>query len=60
MPFYKYVIQFAQVAIVCGGLDNAIKVSSRNAAMPNIFEYADHLYFTPYSLDISFPNKVEG
>jgi 2-hydroxy-3-keto-5-methylthiopentenyl-1-phosphate phosphatase len=60
LPFYKYISQFAKVAIVSDGLDHAVKVAMRNAAMPDIPVYANHLEFTPDGLDISFPNKVEG
>lgn len=60
LPFYKYISQFSQVTIVSDGLDHAIKVAMRNAAMPNVSIYANHLHFTPNGLDISFPNKVEG
>ena len=60
VPFYKYISQFAKVAIVSDGLDHAVKVAMRNAAMPDIPVYANHLHFTPSGLDISFPNKVEG
>ena len=60
MPFYKHISQFAKVAIVSDGLDHAVKVAMRNAAMPDIPVYANHLHFTPSGLDISFPNKVEG
>ena len=60
VPFYKHISQFAKVAIVSDGLDHAVKVAMRNAAMPDIPVYANHLHFTPSGLDISFPNKVEG
>jgi 2-hydroxy-3-keto-5-methylthiopentenyl-1-phosphate phosphatase len=60
LPFYKYISQFSKVAIVSDGLDHAVKVAMRNAAMPDIPVYANHLHFTPSGLDISFPNKVEG
>ena len=60
VPFYKHISQFAKVAIVSDGLDHAVKVAMRSAAMPDIAIYANHLQFTPSGLDISFPNKVEG
>ncbi len=60
IPFYKHISRFAKVAIVSDGLDHAVKVAMRNAAMPDIPVYANHLHFTPNGLDISFPNKVEG
>ena len=60
MPFYKHISQFAKVAIVSDGLDHAVKVAMRNADMPDIPVYANHLHFTPSGLDISFPNKVKG
>ena len=60
VPFYKHISQFAKVAIVSDGLDHAVKVAMRSAAMPDIPVYANHLHFTPSGLDISFPNKVEG
>jgi 2-hydroxy-3-keto-5-methylthiopentenyl-1-phosphate phosphatase len=60
VPFYKHISQFAQVAIVSDGLDHAVKIAMRNAAMPDIPVYANHLHFVPNGIDISFPNKVEG
>jgi 2-hydroxy-3-keto-5-methylthiopentenyl-1-phosphate phosphatase len=60
LPFYKHISQFAQVAIVSDGLDHAVKIAMRNAAMPDIPVYANHLHFVPNGIDISFPNKVEG
>jgi len=60
LPFYKHISQFAKVAIVSDGLDHAVKVAMRNAAMPDIPVYANHLHFVPEGIDISFPNKVEG
>lgn len=60
VPFYKHISQFAKVAIVSDGLDHAVKVAMRSAAMADIPVYANHLHFTPSGLDISFPNKVEG
>lgn len=60
VPFYKHISQFAKVAIASDGLDHAVKVAMRNAAMPDIPIYANHLHFTPNGLDISFPNKVNS
>ncbi len=60
LPFYKHISQFAKVAIVSDGLDHAVKVAMRTAAMPDIPVYANHLHFSPQGIDISFPNKVEG
>jgi 2-hydroxy-3-keto-5-methylthiopentenyl-1-phosphate phosphatase len=60
IPFYKHISQFAKVAIVSDGLDHAIKVAMRNAAMPDIPVYANRLHFVPEGIDISFPNKIEG
>jgi 2-hydroxy-3-keto-5-methylthiopentenyl-1-phosphate phosphatase len=60
IPFYKHISQFAKVSIVSDGLDHAVKVAMRNAAMPDISVYANHLHFVPEGIDISFPNKVEG
>jgi 2,3-diketo-5-methylthio-1-phosphopentane phosphatase len=60
VPFYKHISQFAKVAIASDGLDHVVKVAMRNAAMPDIPIYANHLHFTPNGLDISFPNKVNS
>jgi 2-hydroxy-3-keto-5-methylthiopentenyl-1-phosphate phosphatase len=60
IPFYKHISRFAKVAIVSDGLDHAIKVAMRNAAMPDIPVYANRLHFVPEGIDISFPNKMEG
>lgn len=55
LPFYQHVSHFSQVAIVSDGLDHAIKVATRNAALPEIPIYANHLHFVPQGIDISFP-----
>ena len=60
LPFYKHVKQFAKLAIVSDGLDHAVKVAMRNAALPDMPIYANHLHFVPEGIDISFPNRVEG
>jgi len=60
LPFYKHVKQFAKLAIASDGLDHAVKVAMRNAALPEMPIYANHLHFVPKGIDISFPNRVEG
>ncbi len=60
LPFYKHISQFAKVAIVSDGLDHSVKVAMRNAAMPDIPVYANHLHFVPDGIDITFPNLVNG
>jgi 2-hydroxy-3-keto-5-methylthiopentenyl-1-phosphate phosphatase len=55
LPFYQHVSHFSKVAIVSDGLDHAIKVATRNAALPEIPIYANHLHFVPQGIDISFP-----
>lgn len=55
LPFYQHVSHFSKVAIVSDGLDHAIKVATRNAALPEIPIYANHLHFVQQGIDISFP-----
>jgi 2,3-diketo-5-methylthio-1-phosphopentane phosphatase len=57
LPFYRHVSQFAEVAIVSDGLDHAIKVAMRNAAMPDLPVYANKLHFEPDGIDISWPHR---
>ena len=57
LPFYKHVSQFSQVAIVSDGLDHAIKVAMKNAALPELPVYANKLHFVPDGIDISWPHK---
>jgi 2-hydroxy-3-keto-5-methylthiopentenyl-1-phosphate phosphatase len=56
LPFYKHVSQFSQVAIVSDGLDHAIKVAMKNAALPELPVYANKLHFVPDGIDISWPH----
>jgi len=57
LPFYKHVSQFSKVAIVSDGLDHAIKVAMKNAALPELPVYANKLHFVPDGIDISWPHK---
>jgi 2,3-diketo-5-methylthio-1-phosphopentane phosphatase len=57
LPFYKHISQFAKVAIVSDGLDHAIKVAMKNAALPELPVYANKLHFVPEGIDISWPHK---
>lgn len=59
LPFYKYVSQFAKVAIASDGLDHAIKVSTRNAGWPEIPVYSNHLNFIPEGIEMTFPLRKE-
>jgi 2-hydroxy-3-keto-5-methylthiopentenyl-1-phosphate phosphatase len=56
LPFYKHVSQFSKVAIVSDGLDHAIKVAMKNAALPDLPVYANRLHFVPDGIDISWPH----
>lgn len=56
LPFYKHVSQFSEVAIVSDGLDHAIKVAMKNAALPELPVYANKLHFVPDGIDISWPH----
>ncbi len=56
LPFHKHVSQFAEVAIVSDGLDHAIKVAMKNAALPDLPVYANKLHFVPDGIDISWPH----
>ena len=60
VPFYKHVSQFAKMAIVSDGLDHAIKVAMKNAAMPDLPVYANKLHFVPQGIDLSWPHKNEA
>lgn len=56
LPFYKHVSQFSKLAIVSDGLDHAVKVAMKNAALPELPVYANKLHFVPDGIDISYPN----
>ena len=56
LPFYRYVSQFAKVAIVSDGLDHAIKVAMKKAALPELPVFANKLHFVPNGIDISYPH----
>jgi 2,3-diketo-5-methylthio-1-phosphopentane phosphatase len=56
LPFHKHVSQFAEVAIVSDGLDHAIKVAMKNAALPDLPVYANKLHFVSDGIDISWPH----
>ena len=60
LPFYRHVSPFAQVAIVSDGLDHAIHVALRQAALPEIPVYANKLHFVADGLDLSWPHRREG
>ena len=55
IPFHKYISQFSKVAIVSDGLDHAIDVATRNAAIPAMPIYANKLSFKPNGVSISYP-----
>lgn len=55
IPFHKYISQFSKVAIVSDGLDHAIDVATRNAAIPLMPIYANKLHFKPNGVSISYP-----
>jgi 2-hydroxy-3-keto-5-methylthiopentenyl-1-phosphate phosphatase len=55
IPFHKYISQFAKVAIVSDGLDHAIDVATKNAAIPAMPIYANKLSFKPNGVSISYP-----
>ena len=55
IPFHKYISQFSKVAIVSDGLDHAIDVATRNAAIPSMPIYANKLQFKPNGVSISYP-----
>ncbi|HEY3326588.1 MAG TPA: MtnX-like HAD-IB family phosphatase [Novimethylophilus sp.] len=57
LPFYKHVSQFSEVAIVSDGLDHAIKVAMKNAALPELRVFANKLHFVPDGIDISWPHR---
>lgn len=57
LPFYLHVRHFASVAIVSDGLDHAIKIATRNAALPELPIYANRLHFAPDGIDITFPHR---
>ena len=55
IPFHRYISQFSKVAIVSDGLDHAIDVATRNAAIPAMPIYANKLNFKPNGVSISYP-----
>lgn len=57
IPFHKLISQFAKVAIVSDGLDHAIEVATRNAAMPSMPIFANKLHFKPNGVAISYPYR---
>lgn len=57
IPFYKHISQFSKVAIVSDGLDHAIDVATRNAAIPAMSIYANKLHFKPNGVSISYPHR---
>ncbi|ADI30163.1 MtnX-like HAD-IB family phosphatase [Methylotenera versatilis] len=57
IPFHKYISQFSKVAIVSDGLDHAIDVATRNAAIPEMPIYANKLTFKPNGVSISYPYR---
>ena len=57
LPFYKYVSQFSKVAIVSDGLDHAIRVAMKSAALPELPVYANKLHFVAGGIDISWPHR---
>ena len=57
IPFYKYISQFAKVAIVSDGLDHAIDVATHNAAIPKMPIYANKLHFKPNGIALSYPYR---
>jgi 2,3-diketo-5-methylthio-1-phosphopentane phosphatase len=56
LPFYRHVSAFSKVTIVSDGLDHAISVAMRDAGLPKLPVYANHLIFTPRGVDIGFPH----
>ena len=60
LPFYKHVSQFSKLAIVSDGLDHAVKVAMKNAALPELPVYANKLHFVNDGIDISYPNLKQG
>lgn len=56
LTFYRYVSQFAHLAIVSDGLDHAIHTSTCHAGFPEIPVYANRLLFLSDGIDISFPH----
>lgn len=57
IPFYKYISRFSKVAIVSDGLDHAIDVATRHAAIPSMPIYANKLHFKPNGVEISYPYR---
>ncbi len=57
IPFHKYINQFSKVAIVSDGLDHAIDVATRNAAIPAMPIYANKLHFEQNGISISYPYR---
>ena len=57
IPFHKYISKFSKVAIVSDGLDHAIDVATKNAAIPAMPIYANKLDFKPNGISISYPYR---
>lgn len=60
IPFHRYISKFSKVAIVSDGLDHAIDVATRNAAIPSMPIYANKLHFKPNGVAISYPFRNEN
>lgn len=60
IPFHKYISKFSKVAIVSDGLDHAIDVATRNAAIPSMPIYANKLHFKSNGVSISYPFRNEN
>ena len=60
IPFHQYISKFSKVAIVSDGLDHAIDVATRNAAIPSMPIYANKLHFKPNGVAISYPFRNEN
>ena len=60
IPFHKHISTFSKVAIVSDGLDHAIKVATKNAAIPSMPIYANKLHFKPNGVSISYPFRNEN
>jgi 2-hydroxy-3-keto-5-methylthiopentenyl-1-phosphate phosphatase len=58
LPFYRHVNAFSTVAIVSDGLDHAISIAMRDAGLPKLPVFANHLIFTPRGVDIAFPRFI--
>lgn len=56
LPFHQYVSTFSTLAIVSDGLDHAITIAMRDAGLPKLPVFANHLIFEPRGIDIAFPH----